>query len=184
MPIALVDMNEGQVPGLPRNPRTWTFTDIERLKRSIEETPELMEARGVIVYPFGGRFVAIGGNMRLSALRSMGNETVPCVVLPADMPADRLREIVIKDNGSFGDWDAEALAAEWGGCPLAEWGIDVVQFDGGEDAPSDAAKAEEDPRKVFEVELSPQEFNFVNDRLRMYDEVPEMALLKLIGYEG
>lgn len=182
LPIALVDMNEGQVPGLPRNPRTWTYADIERLKQSIRETPELMDARGIIVYPHNGRFVAVGGNMRLAALKSMGMDTAPCVILPDDMPADKLQEIVIKDNGTFGDWDADALMDEWGGCPFADWGIDVVQDLGADADQTEKAKQEDDPRKVFEVELTPKEFNFVSERLRMYNEVPELALLKLIGY--
>ena len=55
--ISLLHVNKGQIPGLPSNPRQWTRDDMERLKKSIAETPELLEARGVIVYPWGGNIL-------------------------------------------------------------------------------------------------------------------------------
>lgn len=59
-------VNEGQVEGLPTNPRSWTKADIDRLARSLEETPELFEARPCIVYPLGDKYIVLGGNMRLT----------------------------------------------------------------------------------------------------------------------
>lgn len=120
-----LEMNAGQIPGVPANPRQWTKDEMERLKKSIRETPELLEARGAIVYPYKGKFIVLGGNMRLSAVQVLGWKEIPCVVLPADMPAEKLKEIVIKDNGSFGTWDVDALANEWDDIPLSDWGADV-----------------------------------------------------------
>ena len=37
--------NSGQIEGLPANPRKWDANDVKRLAKSIEETPELLEAR-------------------------------------------------------------------------------------------------------------------------------------------
>ncbi|MBQ2007534.1 MAG: hypothetical protein II236_02525 [Alistipes sp.] len=34
--------NNGQIEGVPKNPRQWTKDDVEKLKASIEETPELL----------------------------------------------------------------------------------------------------------------------------------------------
>jgi hypothetical protein len=47
----------------------------------------------------------------------------PCYVLDADTSIDKLREVVIKDNGSFGSWDYDMLANEWDDLPLADWGV-------------------------------------------------------------
>lgn len=121
--------NNGQIEGVPKNPRQWTKDDVERLKRSIEETPELLEARGCIVYPLGDKFVVLGGNMRLTACRQLGYKEIPCIVLDADTSVDKLREIVIKDNGSFGAWDFDMLANEWDDLPLADWGVPVPVFE-------------------------------------------------------
>lgn len=121
--------NNGQIEGVPKNPRQWTKEDVEKLKASIEETPELLEARGCIVYPLGDKFVVLGGNMRLTACKQLGHKEVDCVVLDAETSAEKLREIVIKDNGSFGAWDFDMLANEWDDLPLADWGVPVPVFE-------------------------------------------------------
>ncbi|MDY5968638.1 MAG: ParB N-terminal domain-containing protein [Bacteroidales bacterium] len=182
LPLSLIDINDGQVEGLPRNPRTWTYTEIENLKKSIEETPELLEARGIIVYPYGERFVAIGGNMRLTALRSLGRENAPCLVLPADLTIDKLKEIAIKDNGSFGQWDEQLLVEDWSGIPFEEWGITL--YDDEPEVTEDEPKKKEDDGKTdFKIVLEAREFDFVNQRLREINDVPEQAFLQLIRGE-
>lgn len=123
--IKLTDLvlNEGQIAGLPTNPRQWTKTELDKLKKSLQETPELLEARGILVYPWEGKYLVLGGNMRLSALKALKATDAPCIVFPEDTPIDKLKEVVIKDNGSFGAWDFDQLANEWGDLPLVEWGV-------------------------------------------------------------
>lgn len=123
--IRLTDLeqNKGQVEGLPSNPREWTRTDLDHLITSIKETPELLEARGLIVYPHEDKYIILGGNMRFSALREMNEVDAPCYVMPEDTPMEKLREIIIKDNGAFGSWDYDMLANEWDDLPLADWGV-------------------------------------------------------------
>lgn len=123
--IRLTDLeqNKGQVEGLPSNPREWTRTDLDHLITSIKETPELLEARGLIVYPHEDKYIILGGNMRFSALREMKEVDAPCYVMPEDTPIEKLREIIIKDNGAFGSWDYDMLANEWDDLPLSDWGV-------------------------------------------------------------
>lgn len=123
--IRLTDLeqNKGQVAGLPSNPRQWGRGELDNLVKSIQETPELLEARGLIVWPYGGKYIILGGNMRFSALREMNAKDAPCYVLPEDTPMEKLREIVIKDNGAFGSWDYDMLANEWDDLPLSDWGV-------------------------------------------------------------
>ena len=61
--------------------------------------------------------------MRFSALREMNAKDAPCYVLPEDTPMEKLREIVIKDNGAFGSSDYDMLANEWDDLPLSDWGV-------------------------------------------------------------
>ena len=63
--IRLTDLeqNKGQVEGLPSNPREWTRTDLDHLITSIKETPELLEARGLIVYPYDGKYIMDGDRL-------------------------------------------------------------------------------------------------------------------------
>lgn len=129
--IKLTDLvlNEGQVAGLPTNPRQWTKKELDKLKKSLQETPELLEARGILVYPFEGKYLVLGGNMRLSALKALKAKDAPCIVFPEDTPIDKLKEVVIKDNGSFGEWDFDSLANEWGDLPLTDWGVPAWEMD-------------------------------------------------------
>ena len=138
---SLIVPNEGQVPGLPTNPRQWTKAEMDKLKKSLEETPELFEARGILVYPFGGKYIVLGGNMRLAAAKALKMKEVPCIVIPENTPVDKLKEIVIKDNGSFGEWDYDLLGNEWDDLPLTDWGVPAWETDSKK---ADDGKAEED----------------------------------------
>ena len=141
---SLLDPNDGQLEGLPSNPRKWSEEELENLKKSILETPELLEARGIIVVPNNGRYIVLGGNMRLAALRSLGWTDIPCIVLSENTPAEKLREIVIKDNGSFGEWDTSMLAADWSDLPLDSWGVDADWSVDAEAAVNDESAEEDD----------------------------------------
>lgn len=134
--IRLKDLepNKGQIQGLPANPRKWTREQLARLTASIKQTPELLEARGLLVVEHEGKYIALGGNMRLAALKALKAEEAPCTVLPSGLPPEKLKEIVAKDNSSFGEWDMEALEREWGDLPLDDWGIEV-EF--GQEPPKD-----------------------------------------------
>jgi site-specific DNA-methyltransferase (adenine-specific) len=113
LPLALIDPNTGQVEGLPKNPRLIRDKNFKKLKKSIEDNPEMTALREILVYPQGDRFVIIGGNMRYEAMKSLGLETAPCKVIPKDTPVEKLRQIVLKDNSGFGEWDFELLANGW-----------------------------------------------------------------------
>ena len=126
--LASLEPNTGQLPGLPSNPREWTQSDIDRIAKSLKETPELFEARPLLVYPLdtpATRYIILGGNLRYEGAKKNKMKTVPCIVFPWATEFDTLKAIVIKDNGSFGSWDYDALANEWDDLPLADWGVPV-----------------------------------------------------------
>lgn len=120
--INLLRPNTGQIEGLPANPRTWTQAEIDRLAKSLKETPELFEMRPLLVYELGLEYVILGGNLRFEGAKKNKDTDCPCIVIPGDTSVEKLKEIVIKDNGSFGDWDLAMLADEWGNLPLEDWG--------------------------------------------------------------
>lgn len=120
---SLCDANTGQIDGLPANPRQWTSAEVDALATSIKETPELFEARPLLVYAVGSRYIVLGGNLRLCASKRLKMRDVPAIVFPYATPIAKLREIVIKDNGAFGNWDYDMLANEWDDLPLPNWGV-------------------------------------------------------------
>ena len=118
-----LEQNTGQIPGLPANPRQWTKTEVEKIAKSLRETPELFEARPIIVTQHGSKYVILGGNLRYEGCKHNKDKDAPCYVIPDGTSIDKMKEIVIKDNGSFGDWDYDVLANLWDDVPLADWGV-------------------------------------------------------------
>lgn len=154
--LTKIVQNKGQIEGLPKNPRLWTEYDLERLVKSLEETPELTEARGCIVYPYEGRYVILGGNMRYAAAKKLEWKEISCCVLDEDTPVEKLREIVIKDNGSWGAWDMDELANKWPQEKLEGWGIslgflgnDSYEDEGAAESQEPAEKADERMRVII-----------------------------------
>ena len=123
MKLAEIQPNRGQIEGLPKNPRKWDKSELERLKRSIEETPELLDARGLIVVEHEGKYVVLSGNMRYAAVKALGWEEVPVIIIPKSTPLRDQKEIVMKDNRQFGAWDYDELANGWDDLDLSGWGV-------------------------------------------------------------
>ena len=121
--------NTGQVEGLPKNPRILKDDKFIKLKKSLEDDPEMLELREVIAYDNNGELIVICGNMRLKALKELGIKEVPTKILPTETSVEKLKAYTIKDNVSFGDHDWEVLANEWDSEQLEVWGLDLVGFD-------------------------------------------------------
>ena len=127
IPISKLEMNRGQVEGLPKNPRFFRDSRFEAMKKSIEDCPEMLDLRELIVYPYGDKYVVIGGNLRLRACKELGHQECPCKVLKADTSVAKLREIASKDNISFGETDMDALLNEWDRQELQDWGMELPE---------------------------------------------------------
>jgi hypothetical protein len=145
IPVKLLEVNKGQIEGLPQNPRFIRDARYEALKQSIVDAPEMLELRELIVVEHEKKYVVIGGNMRLRACIDLGYKEVPCKVLPADTPVEKLREYAIKDNNEFGQDDWDILANEWDENELKGWGVEM-RF-GGESIDLDTFFDEETQRK-------------------------------------
>lgn len=123
--IADLQANKGQIDGLPRNPRTIKDARFEALKKSIQDAPEMLNLRELLVFPYNDKFVVIGGNMRLRACKDLGFKELPCKVLDENTPVEKLREYAIKDNVAFGDDDWSVLA-DWKVDELSGWGMEIL----------------------------------------------------------
>jgi len=139
--IELIETNEGQIEGVPSNPRFIKDLEFEKLKQSIIDFPEMLQIREVVVYPLHDRFIALGGNMRFRACKELGYKEIDCVILPENMPAEKLREFAIKDNSGFGSWDFEMLANEWDEILLDMASVTIPNFEGfSEETPESEGK--------------------------------------------
>ena len=114
-----------QVIPNPTNPRIIKDDKFKKLVKSIEEFPQMLELRPIVV---DSNMVVLGGNMRLKACLAAGLKEVPIIV--ADQLTDAQKaEFIIKDNVGFGEWDWDLLANEWDVEALTDWGLDVGGFD-------------------------------------------------------
>ena len=125
IPIGKIFPNEGQIEGLPTNPRTITDEKFEKLKENISKYPEMLDYRSLMVFPHNGTYVIVGGNMRYEALKALGEKEVPCVVLPETTSVEQLKAYAILDNNEFGKWDWDLLANDWDMPELENWGVEL-----------------------------------------------------------
>lgn len=177
--------NDGQIEGLPRNPRFIRDEKFEKLQNSIKEDPEFMQVRPLVVYPCGDKYLIIGGNMRFRACRW---DELPCVVLSPDTPIEKLKRFVIKDNAAFGQWDFDMLANEWDAGELADWGVDVLTYDGdvaeqqlNDNKEIDTTDFDEKVKLVFSLTI--EDHSKVRSLLRGYDDDINTALLMALNIE-
>ena len=177
LPLSIVFPNEGQIDGVPENPRKWSTREMNKLVRSVKETPELVELRPPIVVRCGDIYVTIGGNMRLAAMKEACITDAECIILE-DLTTGKIKEIAIKDNVQMGRFDMDALADEWDDLPLSAWGIPSYETDEEETVPGDADPV--DDRVTIEIQMSPDEYAFTVDKLREIATPIEDAVVKLL----
>jgi ParB-like chromosome segregation protein Spo0J len=105
----------------PTNPRIIKDDKFKKLVKSIQEFPQMLELRPIVV---DSNMVVLGGNMRLKACIAAGLKEVPIIV--ADQLTDAQKgEFIIKDNVGFGEWDWDFLANEWDVETLEDWGLEL-----------------------------------------------------------
>ena len=132
--------NEGQIDGVPKNPRYLKESEHDNLVKSLADSPEFLEYKPLMVYGLeDGTYVTICGNMRLrvaNELRIGGNtnfDKLPCFVLKTDTPIQKIKEYAIKDNVQAGNWDWDELAnGEWEIEDLDDWGVNTSFLNAGE----------------------------------------------------
>ncbi len=130
--LSSMELNEGQIVGIPKNPRYLKGEEHDKLKKSLKDSPELLQYKPLMVYAAeGGKFVVICGNMRLRICQELHNEGVegfdalPCFVLNKDVSIAKIKEYAIKDNVQAGNWDWDELAnGDWEVDDLQDWGVD------------------------------------------------------------
>ncbi len=109
----------------PKNPRIIKDDKFKKLVISITEFPQMLEKRPLVCFTdVDGKYVVIGGNMRLKAAKEAGLKELP-ILLADDWTEEQKNEFIIKDNVGFGEWNWDELAEDWDTIKLEAWGLDV-----------------------------------------------------------
>jgi hypothetical protein len=147
--LSKLQNNSGQLDGVHENPRDLTEKGFEQTKKSIQEFPDMLEVRMLVVVPHNDNYVVVGGNQRLRALNALGYNKAPCIVVNWD--ADKINQFIVADNLSFGSWNYDLLANEWDVEDLNDWGMELP-FNL-EDAESEDFQVKEKSSKMFGLKI-------------------------------
>ena len=112
-----------KVKGNPSNPRIIKNDKFKKLVKSIQEFPEMLKLRPIVV---DEDMMVLGGNMRLKASKDAGLKEV-WIEVAEGLTEEQKKEFIVKDNVGFGEWEWDMLGNEWDSVQLAEWGLDVWQ---------------------------------------------------------
>jgi len=141
----------------PKNPRIIKDGKFNKLVKSIQEFPDMLNKRPLIVFTdVDGKYVVLGGNMRLKACKEIGLKEIPIIVAD-EWTEEQKNEFLIKDNVGFGEWDWDILANEWDVEKLDDWGLDLP-------IDLESIKATKDIPDIGEIEFSEElllEHNYI-----------------------
>ena len=105
----------------PKNPRLIKDDKFKKLVKSIQEFPQMLELRPIVV---DENNIILGGNMRYKACIEAGLKEV-YILKAEDLTEQQKDEFIVKDNVGFGEWDWDILANEWDTDKLTDWGLDL-----------------------------------------------------------
>ena len=125
--VADLILNEGQLSWLPKNPRQWTRTDIDKTVQSLKRDPDFQEDNPLKVVQYEDKLLVFAGNLRSTGARELKWDTFEAILYTPENEEDyeTIKRRAILDNGSFGSWDWDALGNEWDDMPLADFGVPV-----------------------------------------------------------
>jgi hypothetical protein len=156
----------------PNNPRLIKDDKFKKLVKSIQDFPEMLALRPIIV---DDNYIVLGGNMRLRACIEAGLKKIP-IIKAGNLTPEQQKEFIIKDNVGFGEWDWDILANAWDSELLAEWGLDVWQNN---DEPDYSILDSEDltdqlgdmaggVRKAIQIEFEPEHYEEAQELVKFW----------------
>ena len=145
------------------NPRIIKEAKFKKLVKSIQDFPEMLELRPIIL---DENNIILGGNMRYKACVAAGLKEVP-VKIAKGLTEEQKEEFIVKDNVGFGEWDWDILGNEWNNEKLGEWGMDVWQPEEAVDYSvlddldlgSTLSDKEEGVKRAIQIEFEPEHYD-------------------------
>ncbi len=103
-----------QLTLLEKNPRKITKEQMDKLCKSIKDDPDFLFSRPVLVNHIvdSNKMVVYAGNQRIRAAKKLNWITIPCIV-EENLPEDIIKDRIVKDNVTYGEFDYDILANEY-----------------------------------------------------------------------
>ncbi len=151
MKLQEIIYNEGQIEGLPANPRIIKNEKLKQLADSILMFPKMMRIRPIVI---DENNICLGGSMRCRSLliiKNAGKDEVKkylsennreenlkeieplfegnipegWVSKETNLTLEQKKEFILKDNNQSGMYDFDILLNEWGRDIIDSYGIDI-----------------------------------------------------------
>lgn len=165
----------------PNNPRIIKDDKFRKLVKSIQEFPEMLDIRPIVV---NGDMVVLGGNMRYKACKEAGLKEIP-IIMADHLTEEQAKQFIIKDNVSGGEWDWEMLHKDWNIEEVKEWGVDVwtpasdINLD--DFFSEDNQKEEKEQKFQIVLDYTEEEYNMVIEKFSDIGGTKESVVFKLLG---
>ena len=157
-----------KIKGNPNNPRIIKNDKFKKLVKSIQEFPEMLKLRPIVV---DEDFMVLGGNMRLKASKDAGLKEV-WIEVAEGLTEEQKKEFIVKDNVGFGEWEWDMLANEWDSVQLAEWGLDVWKNKDDLEEPLFDELTEENKNKPSVIKIT---FANINDLQNAENQIAQIV---------
>ena len=157
-----------KIKGNPNNPRIIKNDKFKKLVKSIQEFPEMLKLRPIVV---DEDFMVLGGNMRLKASKDAGLKEV-WIEVAEGLTEEQKKEFIVKDNVGFGEWEWDMLANEWDSVQLAEWGLDVWKNNDDLEEPLFEELTEENKNKPSVIKIT---FANINDLQNAENQIAQIV---------
>lgn len=170
----------------PKNPRVIKDGKFRQLVKSIQEFPDMLNKRPLIVFTdVDSKYVVLGGNMRLKALNELNYKEIP-VIIADEWTEEQKAEFLIKDNVGFGEWDWDQLISDWDAEKLDEWGLNVPVFDNVDYSEKNKEIDIDnlDSEMTIKLNFVESDYWLVKEKLSEIAATPEQAIFKLLGLDN
>ena len=167
----------GKIKLNQNNPRIIKDDKFQKLVKSIQEFPQMLEIRPIVV---NDEMIVLGGNMRLRACQEAGLKEIT-IIKASNLTEEQQKEFIIKDNVAFGEWDWNDLANNWFPQELEDWGLQIPGFDtevkeldysilDEEDIDGQLSQMAGSVRKAIQIEFEPEHYEQAQDLVKFWRE--------------
>jgi hypothetical protein len=115
----------GDLKNTEYNPRVIDTFKYESLKKSIIDLPDMLEVRPLII---DEDFNILAGNMRYRACMDLGFKEIYVKQILNLTDAEK-KELMVKDNISYGEWDEQILGDNFNTAWVNDWlGNEIIDY--------------------------------------------------------
>lgn len=169
----------------PKNPRKIKGEQLNKLMESIQRDPEFMKLRPIVI---DENNMILGGNQRYTAIKKLGMKEIPdeWIARAENLTEEQRKRFILVDNGPegmTGEWDFDALQAEWELPELESLGFDISEYETPQEPAEGLTDADEIPEEPEPVCKLGDLWRLGEHRLLCGDSTKEEDVNRLMGGE-